>query len=158
MAMGPLLTPMAALLSSIALAFSGILVARKLINILLREQFVVHSQGAIVITGASSGIGRHAAEFLASRGFTVFAGVRKEKDVENIKASQQRNLLPLLVDVNSHDSIKQAVANLADELKRMDLRLIGLVNNAGVGESFAAEVCACICYMSVLDMTGGCHV
>ena len=35
------------------------------------------SQGAVVITGASTGIGRSAALYLAERGYTVFAGVRK---------------------------------------------------------------------------------
>lgn len=32
--------------------------------------------GGVIVTGASTGIGRHAAETLAKEGFLVFAGVR----------------------------------------------------------------------------------
>ena len=45
----------------------------------------VHRRGGIIVTGASTGIGRHAAETLAGRGFTVFAGVRRAADAEKLK-------------------------------------------------------------------------
>jgi hypothetical protein len=51
-----------------------------------RPAYEVHTSGAVVITGASSGIGLHAAVTLAGRGFTVFAGVRKEQDAASVLA------------------------------------------------------------------------
>ena len=38
------------------------------------------TQRAVLVTGASSGIGNAAALYLAEKGFMVFAGVRKEQD------------------------------------------------------------------------------
>jgi NADP-dependent 3-hydroxy acid dehydrogenase YdfG len=100
----------------------------------------MHYMYCIARSGASSGIGRHAAEYLARRGYTVYAGVRKAHDAESIKSAGHKNLFPLLIDVSKHASIAQAVASLAVELKRLDLPLVGVVNNAGVADSFAAEV------------------
>ena len=40
---------------------------------------------AVLVTGASTGIGRACAIYLASHGFTVFAGVRKEQDAESLR-------------------------------------------------------------------------
>jgi hypothetical protein len=47
------------------------------LNELPKPTFTVHQSGALLITGASSGIGLHAAVEIAHKGFTVFAGVRK---------------------------------------------------------------------------------
>jgi hypothetical protein len=47
------------------------------IPMIFRKSYPVHSEGIVVITGASTGIGRHAAEYLASAGYTVYCGVRK---------------------------------------------------------------------------------
>lgn len=132
-------TLVASAVGSLLLSAGIILISRKLLDILLRDRFPVHTSGAVLITGASSGIGRHAAEFLAARGYTVFAGVRKQSDADAIKSSGRINMHPLLIDVSRHESVTKAIASLTSELKRLGLPLVGLVNNAGVGESFAAE-------------------
>jgi NADPH:quinone reductase-like Zn-dependent oxidoreductase len=46
---------------------------------------VPESGGAVLITGASTGIGLHAASVLAENGFRVYAGVRSEKAKEEVK-------------------------------------------------------------------------
>lgn len=130
----------AAVITSLALSAGILIVLRKVLNILLREQFPVHRSGAVLITGASSGIGRHAAEYLAVKGFTVFAGVRKVRDAEAIKNNGNKNMHPLLIDVSNHDSVVKAVSTLTLELKSLQMPLVGLVNNAGVGEAFTAEM------------------
>ena len=61
----------------------------------------------IVISGASSGIGRAAAEELASLGFTVFAGVRKLTDGEPLKAA---GCTPIILDICDEASIAAAAA------------------------------------------------
>ena len=40
-----------------------------------------HDQKAVLVTGASSGIGRNITERLAGEGFFVYAGARKERDL-----------------------------------------------------------------------------
>jgi NAD(P)-dependent dehydrogenase (short-subunit alcohol dehydrogenase family) len=81
------------------------------------------SRGAVVITGASTGIGAACAAHLSSLGFRVFAGVRKPEDAERARAAGQE---PLTIDVTDGDSIRAAVEQLGDT------PLAGLLNNAGV--------------------------
>ena len=83
----------------------------------------------VVITGASTGIGRASAEYLAAQGWTVFAGVRKHSDGEPLKAISA-NIHPLILDVAKPDQVKAAVQAVE---KALDGRTLdGLVNNAGI--------------------------
>jgi NAD(P)-dependent dehydrogenase (short-subunit alcohol dehydrogenase family) len=88
--------------------------------------------GAVVISGASSGIGRAAAEELAALGFTVFAGVRKAADGEPLKAA---GCQPIILDVTSETSIVAAAAQVKKELGERNQPLVAVVNNAGVSGS-----------------------
>eukprot|EP01043_Picozoa_sp_COSAG02_P024815 COSAG02_NODE_1371_length_13018_cov_6.783265_6_plen_269_part_00 len=87
--------------------------------------------GAVVISGASSGIGRAAAEELAKLGFTVFAGVRKVADGSPLKAAGCR---PIILDVTSEASIIAAAAEVKKQLGDSQ-PLVAVVNNAGVSGS-----------------------
>ena len=82
----------------------------------------------VVITGASTGIGRAAAEHLAANGWKVFAGVRKHSDGEPLKQASG-NITPLILDVAKPDQVKAAVAAVSKALEGRTLD--GLVNNAG---------------------------
>ncbi len=62
----------------------------------------------IVITGASSGIGRATALRLARKGWHVFAAVRKDSDAAAIKAESRGALESVLLDVTDHKSIIEA--------------------------------------------------
>ena len=108
-----------------------------LLDRLLAKEFRVHSSGVVVVTGASTGIGRHAAQFLASRGYTVLAGVRKQSDFDEIEAGRREgrspNMRALFLDVTSSDSITAAVDEVTRLLDSSGLPLVALVNNAGVG-------------------------
>ena len=53
----------------------------------------------VLITGASSGIGKKTALLLSSKGFYVFAGVRNSNDGDNLIKEASENLTPLLLDV-----------------------------------------------------------
>src|SRR5207253_11256626 len=86
--------------------------------------------GAVVITGASSGIGKGCALHLDSLGFQVFGGVRRPSDGEALKSAASERLEPLSLDVTDADSIRQAATRVADSVG--DSGLAGLVNNAGV--------------------------
>jgi NAD(P)-dependent dehydrogenase (short-subunit alcohol dehydrogenase family) len=89
--------------------------------------------GAVVVTGASSGIGRHAAFYLASRGFVVYPTYRKESDAASLTAEAARLGLeklvrPLKMEVVNETSVKAAVATVASG----GVPLVGVVNNAGL--------------------------
>lgn len=85
----------------------------------------------MAITGASTGIGRATALHLASQGSRVFAGVRKPADGEALVARGGERIVPWLIDVADAGSIARAGEQLLAELG--DARLVGLVNNAGIG-------------------------
>lgn len=88
-------------------------------------------QKAVLITGASTGIGRNMAERLAREGHFVYAGARKEKDLAELDAID--NVMAVRLDVTSQDDVDAAVALISKEGRG----LWGLVNNAGVATSGA---------------------
>ncbi|HVU73223.1 MAG TPA: SDR family oxidoreductase [Mycobacteriales bacterium] len=81
----------------------------------------------MLITGASTGIGRACALHLDALGIEVLAGVRKSADGESLRAASTSRLRPVTVDVAEQASIDALVAELGDA------PLSGLVNNAGIG-------------------------
>jgi NAD(P)-dependent dehydrogenase (short-subunit alcohol dehydrogenase family) len=118
-------------------AVSTVLVAVTAVLVFLaeRQQYKVHSEGIVIITGASTGIGRDATEFLADNfNFVVLAGVRKESDFSAIEKLNKKNLRPLMLDVSSHESCTKAVQEIKSLSDSRSLPLVGLVNNAGVGQ------------------------
>jgi len=86
-------------------------------------------RGAVVVTGASSGIGEACARRLAGLGFQVFAGVRKDTDGERL-AREIVGVTPLRIDVVDADSIAAAARTVEEATAGRGLA--GLVNNAGV--------------------------
>jgi NAD(P)-dependent dehydrogenase (short-subunit alcohol dehydrogenase family) len=84
---------------------------------------------AVLVTGASSGIGKATALVLDAKGYRVFAGVRKEGDRQALRKEASEALMPLLLDVTDGDAVADAVARVGEETGG---RLFGLVNNAGL--------------------------
>lgn len=85
---------------------------------------------AVLITGASTGIGAACALHLDQLGFWVVAGVRKELDAASLKARSSGRLLPVLLDVTDDTSIKNAQVIVSEQVRSHGL--YGLVNNAGI--------------------------
>jgi NAD(P)-dependent dehydrogenase (short-subunit alcohol dehydrogenase family) len=83
-------------------------------------------QQAVLVTGASTGIGRKITERLAADGYFVYAGARKEADLKALGALP--NVQPVRLDVTNLQDIDAAVATIA----KGGRGLYGLVNNAGV--------------------------
>ncbi|MEK7432641.1 MAG: SDR family oxidoreductase [Cyanobacteriota bacterium] len=83
----------------------------------------------VVVTGASTGIGRSIAEELSQNGYKVFATVRKDSDFETL-SKLSTNLIPIKMDVTDHDSIIKAKEVIKDYLG--EKKLYSLINNAGI--------------------------
>ncbi|MBE5960537.1 MAG: SDR family oxidoreductase [Lachnospiraceae bacterium] len=80
----------------------------------------------IVITGASSGIGFSIAKELASDGNKIYAGARKQTDLD--KLSKITNITPIELDITHSEQIEAAVHRITQEEGHIDV----LINNAGV--------------------------
>jgi len=84
------------------------------------------TQKAVLVTGASTGLGRAIAERLATEGYLVFAGARKKTDLDALDAIE--NIRAIRLDVTVDEEVEAAVAAIRAEGRG----LYGLVNNAGV--------------------------
>jgi NAD(P)-dependent dehydrogenase (short-subunit alcohol dehydrogenase family) len=93
---------------------------------------------SVVVTGASTGIGRATALHLASLGFDVYGGVRRETDGERLAAESSGGVTPVILDVADAESIDAASRRVADAIG--DAGLHGLVNNAGIAQPSPIEI------------------
>jgi NAD(P)-dependent dehydrogenase (short-subunit alcohol dehydrogenase family) len=88
--------------------------------------------GAVLITGCSTGIGRSTAELLASEGNTVYATARSPESIADLR---ERGCRTLALDVNDEASMTAAVA----AVEEAEGAVGALVNNAGYSQSGAVE-------------------
>src|SRR3954463_15750448 len=90
-------------------------------------------QGQVaLVTGASSGIGRHLAEGLAARGMAV-AGLAPGEErllaaMDDVRSVPGGRTLAVAADVTDRAAVDAAVTRVTEELGNVDL----LVNNAGL--------------------------
>jgi NAD(P)-dependent dehydrogenase (short-subunit alcohol dehydrogenase family) len=84
---------------------------------------------SVLITGASTGIGRATVERLDASGWRVFAGIRKQGDADALGQAGSERVVPLILDVTDADQIAAAAKRIEEETEG---RLDGLVNNAGI--------------------------
>ncbi len=82
---------------------------------------------SVLVTGASTGIGRSTALMLSERGLTVYAGVRKTRDEADLAEAAVGDLRPVRLDVTRPEDITATVCRIED-----DGGLGALVNNAGL--------------------------
>ncbi|MCX2929433.1 SDR family NAD(P)-dependent oxidoreductase [Mycobacterium sp. CVI_P3] len=96
----------------------------------------------VVVTGASSGIGRATALQLAADGWHVYAGVRRTEDGESLRAdagpASSTAITPLMLDITKGDQITAAVDTVAEHVGAAGLD--GLVDNAGIGVAWPMEL------------------
>ncbi|MFI5753632.1 SDR family oxidoreductase [Streptomyces sp. NPDC051569] len=92
---------------------------------------------AVLITGASSGLGEACALHLSRVGFHVVAGVRRPEDGERLRAAATGRLSPVIVDVTDEKSVQTAVNEVTELVG--EAGLWGLVNNAGIAVTAPLE-------------------
>lgn len=85
---------------------------------------------AVLVTGASTGIGAASALRLDRLGWQVFAGVRREADGDALRAKASARMAPLRLDITDEATISAAVETVTASVGAAGLR--GLVNNAGI--------------------------
>lgn len=83
----------------------------------------------VLITGASSGIGKICAEYLSDKGYIVYGTSRK-------KVLSKTKYIPLQMDVTDKNSVNAAVDRIINEQKKIDI----VINNAGIGVMGALEL------------------
>lgn len=86
-------------------------------------------QTAILVTGASTGIGRAAVTEAVRRGARVYASVRRPQDAESLTTEFGANVVPLQFDVTDEAAVAAAAGEVAR--RQEGRRLLGIVNNAG---------------------------
>lgn len=91
----------------------------------------------VLITGASSGIGKATALLLAQNGYAVFATVRNEADALALRQEALMGLTPILLDVTNPTQIKQAYMQIAEAVGNDGL--MAIINNAGINYTVPTE-------------------
>ncbi|WP_349663416.1 SDR family NAD(P)-dependent oxidoreductase [Cellulophaga lytica] len=87
---------------------------------------------SVLITGASSGIGKDTAKLLLRKGYTVYGASRRIEKMKDIEALGVRLLE---MDVTKDESIVDGMNKIIEETRRIDI----LINNAGYGSYGALE-------------------
>lgn len=106
-----------------------------------RQMNCTAPDSVIVVTGVSSGLGKHLTIHLAHLGYTVLGTVRKQADAESILdavAGSSGRVIPVLCDVSNQHQI-QSLAQEVAKIRKTGKRLVGLVNNAGVGRKHSID-------------------
>ena len=86
----------------------------------------------VLITGASSGMGKSAASILHSKGYKVYGAARRLNEMQDLQA---KGMIAVSLDLTKDESIVNCVNTILDKEGRIDI----LINNAGYGSYGAVE-------------------
>ena len=89
-------------------------------------------QQVVLVTGASSGIGRETAILLAKTGHVVYGAARR---LEKLQELSKYGVIPLVLDVTKEYSCQNALQQILNQQGTLDI----LINNAGYGAYGAVE-------------------
>uniref|UniRef100_A0A6B2LCC7 Uncharacterized protein n=1 Tax=Arcella intermedia TaxID=1963864 RepID=A0A6B2LCC7_9EUKA len=90
-----------------------------------------------MVTGTSSGIGRHAAIELAKLNYTVYCTVRTKEDMhrwaqESRSLRLEKYIIPMAIEITNSTQIQEGRKEIEEYLTKTGKPLVGIVNNAGV--------------------------
>lgn len=95
----------------------------------MKTEYKTNRKQAVLITGASTGIGYATALYLDQAGYKVYASLRKEADKQKLIKAASSNLTPVMMDVCDEEAVNQAHKQIKTETEGYTF---SLVNNAGV--------------------------
>ncbi len=78
----------------------------------------------VLVTGASSGMGKATAKLLAQNGYTVYAAARR---MEKLRELEVYGVIPVQMDIADNQSMEKGVQLISEQQGRLDI----LINNAG---------------------------
>jgi NAD(P)-dependent dehydrogenase (short-subunit alcohol dehydrogenase family) len=104
----------------------------------------------VLITGASTGIGRACASHLDRLGWHVFAAVRRRTDAQALREQASDCLIPIFLDVTDPETITDARKQVTDAVGSAGLS--GLVNNAGIARAGPVEFLPLADYRATLEV------
>jgi len=117
-----------------------LLLVRQVLGWKGRKHFPPLTGGSVLLTGTSSGIGRTAAVYLAQRGFTVLAGVRKESDAQALREIGLSGIHPVIIDVAKPASVQACHALVLSLVSAKTIPpLVAVINNAGLLQDSTVE-------------------
>ena len=97
---------------------------------------MTNNQRVVLVTGASSGIGKCCAEYLCNKGYRVYGTSRKADSSDSKQRPSNINSTQMIrMDVTDEPSVKQGVADIIARESRIDV----VINNAGFGIIGALE-------------------
>jgi short-subunit dehydrogenase len=91
---------------------------------------------SVLITGASTGIGRACALHFDNQRYKVYAGVRNSEDFDSLMQEGSDHIQPVILDVCKDEDVANTLKIILND---KDNTLYGLVNNAGIGISGLIE-------------------
>lgn len=91
---------------------------------------------SVLISGASSGIGKALSLELDRRGYKVFAGIRNLDDADALRSQSSGQLTPVMLDLTQTGMVASACQSISDQTSG---ELTCLVNNAGIDIGGALE-------------------
>ena len=84
----------------------------------------------VVVTGASSGLGRAFSQAIAEKGAQVYGLARSTDKLADVQSAIGERFHPVPCDVREEEQVKKAFGQIIDEAGRLDV----LINNAGLGK------------------------
>ncbi|MFY8186006.1 MAG: SDR family NAD(P)-dependent oxidoreductase, partial [Bacteroidia bacterium] len=90
----------------------------------------------VLITGATSGIGKSTAELFAKNGYDLIITGRRAERLQGVKQDLEElgvKVLTLCFDIRKLNEVKASIASIPSEMKQIDI----LVNNAGLASGLS---------------------
>ena len=103
----------------------------------MKTENKTNQKQAVLITGASTGIGFATALYLDKAGYKVYASVRKDCDKQKLINAASSNLTPVIMDVCDEEAIHKVYQQIKTETEGFTF---SLVNNAGVSLNGPLEI------------------
>lgn len=104
------------------------------------RKYPVLSNGIVLITGCSSGIGLYTAEYIARHcPYVVYATVRQDHDQETLEQLQCKNLRVVKLDITDERRCQEVIQDIQEHMESEQLPFVALINNAAINAPFPIE-------------------